>query len=305
MKKSWEWTESDILQMIKNETPESLTLDYKRSDSLGKNDKKKNEISKDVSAFANSAGGILIYGVAEDGNVPTSIDEGVDPNEITKEWLEQVIGSRIQRRISGIRINPIKLSPPSTNVIYVIDIPQSNLAPHMAADKKFYKRFNFESIPMEEYEVRDVGNRNARPDLEFVINIENKKATPTTFDCHFGLTNHSLIPAEYTTVEFYIDSRIRQAINGQLSDIGEAEINFKGQTFKTKKFYKYLSIPQSVPILYGIEFSIANGPVRFSYPRTIGKYFLLTRVTTAGVEPRDFLFHLNFDGQKMDVQKIN
>jgi len=34
--------------------------DYKACDSLGKNDGKKKEISKDVSAFANSAGGLSV-----------------------------------------------------------------------------------------------------------------------------------------------------------------------------------------------------------------------------------------------------
>jgi len=40
------------------------------------------------------------------------------------------------------------------------------VAPHMAADHRFYKRFNFESIPLEVYEVRDVGHRQESPGLE-------------------------------------------------------------------------------------------------------------------------------------------
>ena len=68
------------------------------------------EISKDVSAFANSAGGTLVYGMIEDRHVPTAIDNGFNPSEITMEWLEQVINSRIHRRIDGVRINQIELS---------------------------------------------------------------------------------------------------------------------------------------------------------------------------------------------------
>ena len=40
-------------------------------------------------------------------------------------------------------------------VIYVVDIPQSNIA-HQAFDKRYYKRFNFISTPMEDYEIRDI-----------------------------------------------------------------------------------------------------------------------------------------------------
>lgn len=304
MKNSWEWIESDILEMIKNEVPESLNLDYKRSEALGKTDTKRNELSKDVSAFANSAGGILIYGVKEDGNIPTSIDDGVNPNEITKEWLEQVISSRIQRRIPGIRINPIKLSS-STNVVYVIDIPQSNLAPHMAADKKFYKRFNFESKPMEEYEVRDVSNRYNKPELNFDISIVNKAESQTTFNCDFLLSNNSIVPAEYTVIELYIDTALTQTIYGQFKrSTGDHYITVDDQKIKTTRNYKQLAIPNATPILYGVTYSITNeDPVNFHYPEQQGTYYILARITTAGVKPNEILFTLTYNGEKMDIIK--
>ena len=60
-----EWNEAALQQYINDEIEESLTLDYKAADSLDKADKKKTEITKDVSAMANSAGGIIIYGISE------------------------------------------------------------------------------------------------------------------------------------------------------------------------------------------------------------------------------------------------
>src|SRR2546421_204639 len=99
MKEPQNWDENDILDLIKNQVQESLTLEYKECGALEKTDRKKNDISKDVSAFANSAGGVLIYGVKDNKHVPTGIDDGVDPIDISKDWLEQVINSRIQRRI--------------------------------------------------------------------------------------------------------------------------------------------------------------------------------------------------------------
>jgi hypothetical protein len=35
----------------------------------------------------------------------------------------------------------------------------------MAADNRYYKRYNFQSIPMEDYEVRDLARRAEAPDL--------------------------------------------------------------------------------------------------------------------------------------------
>jgi Putative DNA-binding domain len=170
MKEPWEWTEDDILSLILNKVPESTTLDYKACDALAKTEGKKREISKDVSAFANSAGGTIVYGVTENAaHEPENIDAGYDPGDISGEWLEQVINSNIERRISGVIINTIAL--PKTHpgkVLYVVYIPESNLAPHMAADDRFYKRFNFQSVAMKEYEVRNLMRQEHYPSREIV-----------------------------------------------------------------------------------------------------------------------------------------
>jgi hypothetical protein len=162
-----DWLEEDILALIANGEKESLELDYKKCDSLQKTDGKKAEISKDVSAFANAAGGTLVYGIEENGHVPTGIDVGYDPNVITKEWLEQVINSTIHPRLERLYINQVELPKNRPGkVLYVVEIPQSiGRAPHQAADKRYYKRFNFESVPMEDYEIRDVMRRAQGPDL--------------------------------------------------------------------------------------------------------------------------------------------
>ena len=103
------FTKEDLQRLVDEEIQESLTLDYKASPSLGKSDKQRDELCKDVTAFANSAGGQIVYGVEEDKHVPTRLDDGADP-AITKEWVEQVIDSRVQPRIEGLIIKPINLA---------------------------------------------------------------------------------------------------------------------------------------------------------------------------------------------------
>jgi len=158
--------EMKIKEMIDNEVEENLHLDYKACGALNKTDNKKNEISKDISSFANSDGGIIIYGVMEKDNKPLKMDDGFDPKEISKEWVEQVINSRISPKIKNLRIYPINLSN-SSKVIYIVDIPQSNRAPHQASDKKYYRRNNFVSVPMEEYEIKELYYRNIISQTEF------------------------------------------------------------------------------------------------------------------------------------------
>src|SRR2546428_13386889 len=106
------WTEDDLLRLIANSVQENVQLDYKSFAALQNTDGKKNEISKDVSAFANSAGGVLVYGIVEEGHVPVRLDDGFEPNQLSKEWVEQIINLRIQRRIDGFIINPVDLPKP-------------------------------------------------------------------------------------------------------------------------------------------------------------------------------------------------
>jgi hypothetical protein len=167
-----DFTEAELNQMISSQTEEDLHLDYKGADSLTIADGRKKEVGKDISAFANSDGGIVIYGIREfDEVTKRHLPEKIDPIDrtlISKEWLEQVINSNIQPKINGLTIHPVPMSSAGTHVVYVVDIPKSNTV-HQASDKKYYKRYNFESVAMEDYEIKDIVNRQLFPDLELIL----------------------------------------------------------------------------------------------------------------------------------------
>lgn len=169
------WTLQKINQFITDGVEENIHLDYKGSGSLSKQDAKKAEISKDVSAFANSDGGTIIYGIAEFNeaekrHLPEKLDP-IDGTQFTKEWLEQVINSSISPRITNVIITPIQIGDPAQNkVIYVVDIPKGMTA-HQAKDKRYYRRFNFESQMMEDWEIKDIINRQTKTDI--IIQFES------------------------------------------------------------------------------------------------------------------------------------
>jgi predicted HTH transcriptional regulator len=161
-------TKADLDRLITEGITESLTLDYKGSPALAKDSKSRDELCKDVSAFANSAGGQIVYGMEEDKNVPIKLDDGAYAS-ITKEWIEQVLDSRIQPRIEGLVITPIQLAK---GFGFILTIPQAtSRAPHQAPDKKYYKRQNFQSSPMEDYEIRDTLRRATTPALQVMLSI--------------------------------------------------------------------------------------------------------------------------------------
>lgn len=171
------WTEARLQNFITSEIEESLTLEYKAAEALDRNETKKKEITKDVSAMANSAGGILIYGISEHSaenrrHLPERITP-VDRTKFPREWVEQIIQA-IRPRIDGIVIHSVNLSSGERDVAFVIEIPQSNTA-HQASDHRYYKRFNFQAVPMEDYEIRDVMFREQTPNiaLNFLIEIKD------------------------------------------------------------------------------------------------------------------------------------
>jgi hypothetical protein len=51
------WNEQRLQKYVDDEIEESLTLDYKAAGSLDRTDGKKKEITKDISAMANSGRG--------------------------------------------------------------------------------------------------------------------------------------------------------------------------------------------------------------------------------------------------------
>jgi predicted HTH transcriptional regulator len=128
-----EVTYDDIQELSHEKIDESLILDYKQE----LND---TSIIKQVTAFSNTNGGYLVYGIAETGKGghPDSIN-GIDKGTNT-ERLEQIILSNIVPRVS-VRMKKIPI-PDTDRIILLIQIPEGQNKPYYNNhDKKYYKRY--------------------------------------------------------------------------------------------------------------------------------------------------------------------
>jgi hypothetical protein len=140
----------------------------------------------------------LIYGILEEDHKAASVSV-VDGRKITKETLEQIVNSKIQRKIEGFLIEPVRFNKKIEETVYLLKIPRSYNAPHMTSDKRFYKRYNFQAVQMDEYEVRSLYNRQERTKLELLhpkiqTDIQGQKAgQPSNLkvNIQFNIRNNS------------------------------------------------------------------------------------------------------------------
>ncbi len=147
-------TYDDIKSLWENRIRETIALDYKREIS-----QKADEISKDISSFANSEGGVIIYGIAEDKAGLPVYSEGVISNK-NSERIQQIISSSISPLLD-VKIDVIDVFDKNNALIngkefLVVKIPKSPFYIHQA--KKFYFRQNtitngFEAVEMTERDI--------------------------------------------------------------------------------------------------------------------------------------------------------
>jgi predicted HTH transcriptional regulator len=237
----------DLQRLIDDSAEESINLEFKSAEALESKDHNKKEIAKDVSAFANSDGGIIIYGIKEQNHKAHSLTF-IDGHRITKEWLEQVINSNIQQRIDGLLIFPIRRNQNIKETIYVVKIPASKSAPHMTTEKKFYRRYNFESVYMEEYEVRRAYNQRSKTDLEIMEPLVEKK-------------EYSSRASQINSISFLLTAQIKNVSNS-IEELYKLELkiheglynetnnqsNLQKYKIRNEAEFSVFSIPNSSPI---------------------------------------------------------
>jgi hypothetical protein len=157
-------TKSDLDGLIQRGVSESMYLDYKREIGLGSDENRK-EFLKDVTAFANSGGGVLVYGIDElrdSAGKPTGLPGslgGVECGNVGQ--LKSVIDHLIRDGID----EPLYGSPEIAFVdvgggkhTILVRVPASLRAPHMVkfkGDNRFYRRVNTGSERMTASQVRD------------------------------------------------------------------------------------------------------------------------------------------------------
>ena len=180
MKDPKDWHEEDLLNLPPGEHDwieykGRRTLDL-TADRVDENDVRGN-LSKAISAFANSGGGTLVLGI---NDRTIQVDDGGISQKIkpsgTKEWLEDVIPTLVEPTLIKFNVYPIIRETENSNIlldraVYVIQIEDSQQAPHQASDNKYYGRVGGKSRPLPHRMVVDIMGRRKHPIIDISCTI--------------------------------------------------------------------------------------------------------------------------------------
>ena len=151
-------TTEEINSLIENQVPEGQHIEYKREFKFD-TDANKKELLADVCSFANSGGGIILYGIEEEkdeNNKNTGLPKQITGLTIN---IDETIGSldeSIRKNIEPVLIgSKIESREAKEKTLLVLFIPRSSNHPHRVTfkgSKKFYKRYGTskDEIPIEE-----------------------------------------------------------------------------------------------------------------------------------------------------------
>jgi len=226
-KKLDEINAEDIQSLIGSDIREGRTLDYKQ-ELPGETGDEKREFLADVSSFANTSGGDIVFGMREEEGVAAEI-LGIAGTDLDAAILrmDSIIATGIQPRVRH-RIEPVRTA--LTVPVVIIRIERSSIGPHRVVFRghdKFYARNSAGKYPLDLTELRDAflrtssvseGIRNFR--LERIASIRSGE-TPVEAPITPRLVIH-LIPigafggeVDFDMSEFYTHRQQVQPIQTQ------------------------------------------------------------------------------------------
>ena len=204
-----------IGEFIRDNQEEHLTLEFKTvagADFSNKDDRK--NYAKALSGFANSSGGIIVWGV-EAKNIHGK-DCACKEKEIVSlsqfvSKLNQLSGELIHPPVEGVLHKKVQIS--SDKGFAVTFVPESDIGPHMAMgfEGRHYKRSGANFYPMEHYDVEDMFGRRKKPKLALSTDIVrggiSGYAPNRQFDCHLfvGIENLGRGLAKHIAIEIELN----------------------------------------------------------------------------------------------------
>lgn len=199
-------TEADLRRAVTESREENLYLEFKekkdrRGADLAEDDRK--HFSKALSAFANAAGGVLIFGIATAGPKP-SPDHASELKPITSasEFLTRLRDSVLTATQPVVDDVEFRLIPTDVNAgkgYVACLVPPSEMPPHraMRGQREYYRRTDGGCRQLEHLDLEDMFGRRPRPLLRLLAELRPRPDGDPHEELHVFLVNEGRTVAKY------------------------------------------------------------------------------------------------------------
>jgi len=230
------WFESlglaEIEEFVTNGEQEDLHLDFKTANSFDLSDSKdRKHYARALSGFANTSGGIILWGVyAAPNEDKVDCAQELRPIErvsLFHSRLESLTGAWIDPQITGVRHQAIPIEETNDKGYAVSYIPESESGPHMVTLNKEYRYYmrvgeSFERMPHSH--VADRFFRKRRPKLDLYTEITGAQLVKVhadefvQFHIIIGIVNYGKATAKYP----YLSIKINEPYSNEPYALGDS-----------------------------------------------------------------------------------
>lgn len=163
-----------IEEWIAEGKEENLHFEFKSSASTDcSTGSDRSNLAKALSAFANSDGGIILWGIRTKKDVNgverASTSALISDCRLFNNKLNELTGDATTPLVEGVIHKVIQFD--GSQGCVATFIPPSQTGPHMAkfGENRYYKRAGHKLYPMEHFDILDMLGRRQRPKLELIL----------------------------------------------------------------------------------------------------------------------------------------
>lgn len=147
----------DLIYLLEYEVVEDKRLEYKGAFEPN-NPEWKRKFLKVISSFANTSGGLLIYGISEEKGVPKKFEPlDIEDFDKTRIILQDIVRSRTEPIIPNLEVVTVDILD-ENNIVLIIKVLKSWNGPYrvkMNGKREFYIRIDGKSTEMDILELRN------------------------------------------------------------------------------------------------------------------------------------------------------
>jgi len=187
--------EAAVEEFIQTRKSEELFLDFKRSSDNGSGQRlsqgDRNNLAKAISGFANSAGGIIVWGVDcspdENGADVARMKVPIESPERFVSWLNGAVSGCTIPPHSGVMNTAIPVGDGAKGFV-VTYVPESNRAPHQVVGKQqYYIRAGSDFVPTPHQVLAGLFGRRPQPYVYPMYTVAKIEIDAMHVKCGLGI----------------------------------------------------------------------------------------------------------------------